>query len=178
MPLTPFHYSLAYVIHKFNKKLSLPALVVGSMFPDLEVPAIVLVFGNQIPHHLLLHSLVGAATIGTILSAAFTVLIYPSLTSRLFRIDKHKVEETCRLSTRLVFSALLGNMSHVLLDLTTHTNTPVLWPFLPSDALSPVPLVFGGVGNAIRVIHALMMILFLLLLLEKRDNLVEKLLVK
>lgn len=178
LPLTPFHYPLAYVIYKLDEKLILPPLVVGSMFPDLEVPAIVLLFGNRIPHHLLFHSLLGAATIGTTFSVAFTIYIYPSLVSGLFGIDKCKVKSKCRLSSALVFSALLGNMSHVLLDVVNHINTPIFWPFTPSYMLNPVPSVLGGLENASLMIHALMGILFLLLLINKRHNLLERLLVE
>jgi hypothetical protein len=56
---------VAYVLHKPNRKLSLPGLRVGSMFPDLEKPIIILLLGYQVPYRLLLHSLLGVLTIGT-----------------------------------------------------------------------------------------------------------------
>jgi len=106
---------VAYVIYRLNEKLNLPRLVVGSMFPDLEIPAIIWLFTTRIPHRLVLYSLLGAATIGTMLSVMFTVLIYPPLISSFFKIDKNKVERKCRLSLALIFSCLLGNISHVFL---------------------------------------------------------------
>jgi hypothetical protein len=93
LPVTPFHYPIAYVIYKLGGKLSLPAVIVGSMVPDLEIPFIVLFLGTEVPHRLVLHSLLGTVTAGTILSVAITVLVYPWLTSALFPIDKRKVKK-------------------------------------------------------------------------------------
>lgn len=174
MPLTPFHYPVAYVIYRLDKRLILPGLIVGSMFPDLEIPIMILFFGNRIPDHLVLHSLLGAATIGTILSVLLTFLIYPTLVSSLFRIEKSKVERKCRLSLTLVFSAFLGNISHVLLDVTMHVHNPIFWPFR-SDMPSPVVSVLGA-RNASLVIHTLVAILFLIIIINQRKNLGERLL--
>jgi hypothetical protein len=99
LPLTPLHYPVAYVLYKLNKNLTLPGLTVGSMFPDLEVPVLYLFFGTD---RLVLHSLIGAATIGTTLSVLFTISIYPILIRYLFRIDEEKVKEKTRLSLSLV----------------------------------------------------------------------------
>jgi membrane-bound metal-dependent hydrolase YbcI (DUF457 family) len=101
------------------------------MFPDLEIPFIVLLFGTQVPHRLVLHSLLGSATIGTVLAVAFTVLVYPPLVSRLFQ-----------LSFALVFSVFVGNISHVLLDVTNHPHNPLYWPFIPITA-TPSPIYFA-----------------------------------
>ena len=178
LPLTPFHYPVAYVLYKLGGKLSLPALVVGSMVPDLEIPVIVLLFGTTVPNHLLLHSLIGALTLGTALAMAITVLIYPTLTSAIFPVDKLKVKEKCRLSISLVFSCALGSLSHVLLDITNHTYNPIFWPFLPpNETPSPIVPLLGGIGNASLLIHALMIILFIGLFANKRENFWEQVLV-
>lgn len=90
LPFTLFHYPEAYVLYRFYRKLSLPGLIVGCMFPDLEILVIVLLFGTQFPHRLVLHSLLGVATIGTLLSVMFTVLMYPPLVGFFFKIDREK----------------------------------------------------------------------------------------
>jgi len=178
LPFTPFHYPVAYVLYKLGGKLSLPALVVGSMAPDLEVPFIVLLFGNSVPNHLLLHSLLGALTLGTVLAIAITVLIYPKLTSAIFPVDKLKIKEKCRFSIDLVFSCALGCLSHVLLDVTNHSYNPLFWPFLPlNETASPIVPVLGGTTNASLLVHALMAVLFIALFVNKRENFWEKLIV-
>ena len=111
LPVTPFHYPVAYVLYKLKANFSLPALIVGSMAPDLEIPFIVLLLGTEVPHRLVLHSLLGAATLGTLISIAITVLVYPRLTSAIFPIDKQKVKEKCTFSLGLAVSCLLGILS-------------------------------------------------------------------
>jgi hypothetical protein len=96
---------MAYVLYKLHKKLTLPGLTVGSMFPDLEIPVLFLVFGTD---RLVLHSLLGAATIGTMLSVTFTITLYPILISYVFGLDEEQVKEKTRLSLSLIVSCLVG----------------------------------------------------------------------
>ena len=175
LPATPFHYPLAYLIHKVDERLSLPALVVGSMFPDLEIPVIVSLFGDRIPDHFVLHSSLGAATLGTLLSVIFTILFYPFLVSKIFRIEKHRVERECKPSIILVLSAFLGCISHVLLDFTVHVHNAIFWPFI-DDTTSPVVSVLGQYAQLL--VHILMGVLFVILLYNRRKDLVESFLVK
>lgn len=150
LPVTPFHYPVAYVLSKLGGKLSLPALVVGSMVPDLEVPLIVLLFGNSVPHHLLLHSLLGALTLGTALAIAITVLIYPKLTSAIFPVDKLKVKEKCRFTPWLVFSCALGCLSHVPARRYESCRQPASLA-IPSSKRNPKPNCFSPRRRSKRV---------------------------
>jgi hypothetical protein len=85
LPITPFHHPVAYIIDKFGGKLSLPAVIVGSMVPDLEIPFMLLLFGTNTPTHLMLHSILGSLTVGTAIAVAITVLIYPKLKAQSFQ---------------------------------------------------------------------------------------------
>ena len=177
MPVTPLHHPVAYFIYMLNKGLSLPGLIVGAMFPDLEIPFIVLLFGPQVPHRMVLHSLLGSATIGTLLALIFTVLVYPSLVSRLFHVDKKKVESKCKFSFVVVFSVFVGNLSHVLLDITNHPYNPLFWPFIPITA-TPSPIYFAfGAPLGSYWIQIVMAAILGVLILVKRKNLFEDLLV-
>jgi membrane-bound metal-dependent hydrolase YbcI (DUF457 family) len=177
LPLTPLHYPITYFIYKLDKRLSLPGLVVGCMFPDLEIPTIMLLFGTQIPNRMILHSLLGSATIGTFLALIVTVRIYPPLVSRLFHVDKERVESKCKLSFAVVFSVFVGNPSHVLLDVTNHAYNPVFWPFLPATA-TPSPIYFA-LGNPLGSLwmQIIMGVLLAALIVIKRKNHFEELLV-
>jgi membrane-bound metal-dependent hydrolase YbcI (DUF457 family) len=179
--LTPFHYPLAYLIYGIGSKrgLTLPGLVVGSMFPDLEIPFMVLLLGTEVPDRLVLHSLFGAATIGTCLSVVFTVVVYPSLVGGLLGIDRNEFRNVCRFSSALVLSVFLGNLSHVLLDVTNHPYNPILWPFVMiGDTPSPIYSALGGMVVASLVVHVLMGVLFLALFVKKRENLLRRMLVE
>jgi membrane-bound metal-dependent hydrolase YbcI (DUF457 family) len=147
------------------------------MFPDLEIPTIMLLFGTQVPNRMILHSLLGSATLGTFLALIVTIRIYPPLVSRLFHVDKKKVESKCKLSFALVFSVFVGILSHVLLDVTNHPYNPVLWPFLPATA-TPSPIYFA-LGNPLGSLwmQIIMAVLLAALIFAKRKNLFEELLV-
>jgi hypothetical protein len=62
---------VAYALYKLSKKLSLPGLAVGSMFRDLEIPTIIFLFRTHIPHRVVLHSLLGAATVGIMFAGSW-----------------------------------------------------------------------------------------------------------
>ena len=173
MTVTPLHYPVTYILYKLHKKLNLPGLTVGTMFPDLEVPALILLFGTD---RMVLHSLLGAVTIGTMLSVMFTVSIYPILISYLFRIDEEKVKEKTGLSLNLIFSCLLGNLSHVMLDFLNHLYNPIFWP-LSHSTLSPICLALGGLETSFWIVSTPLIALFTTLLITQRENLWERLLV-
>jgi membrane-bound acyltransferase YfiQ involved in biofilm formation len=74
------------------------------MFPDLENPFMALLFGSQVSNQMVLHSLLGSATIGTFIAVIVTVRVYPPLVGRLFNVDREKVENKCKLSFLFVLS--------------------------------------------------------------------------
>jgi membrane-bound metal-dependent hydrolase YbcI (DUF457 family) len=147
------------------------------MFPDLEIPFIVLLFGTQVPNRMILHSLLGSATIGTFLAVIFTIRVYPPLVSRLFHVDKEKVKSKCKLSFALVFSVLVGNISHVLLDVTNHPYNPIFWPFRSAiSTTSPIYFALGYPFGSLWM-QIIMGVLLVALIVIKRKNLFEELLV-
>jgi len=129
MPATPLHCSVAYLITRWKPQLSLPALLVSSMVPDLEIPVIFLVTGG-LQDRLVLHSLLGAATLGTFLSVLLTIFLYPHAVSFFFKLDRERIEERCRFSNVLVASCIVGGVLHVIVDSTNHEFNPVLYPFV------------------------------------------------
>jgi len=175
LPLTPLHHPVAYFLYRLDKRLSLPGLIVGCMFPDLEIPFMLLFFGSQGPNRMVLHSLLGAATLGTFLAVVVTVRIYPYVVSRLFHVDKERVERKCRLSFALVLSVLIGILSHVLLDVTNHPSNPIFWPFHPTTA-SPIYFALGEPLGYLWIQIA-MGVLLAALIFVKRKNVFEELLV-
>lgn len=179
LPLTPLHYPLAYLIYRLGKqKPSLPALIVGSMLPDLEIAVMVLLFGLQASNRMVLHSLLGGATIGTLIGVAITVIVYPRLTGAIFPINKLRVKEKCQFSLGLVISCFIGVLFHVLLDVTNHSYNPIFWPFLSIyQTPSPIVPLLGGLDMASLIMHGSMIALFGTLFYDKRRNFWEQLLV-
>lgn len=178
MPLTPLHYPLAFGLSKTNKRLLLPGVVVGSVIPDIEVP-IMWVFFSDLPDHLFLHSLVGAVSVGTLLAVLVTWLLYPTIISTMFRVDKDDLKEACSLSAMLVVSCLIGVLSHLLLDYPMHWFNPILWPWVnPYDVVGPLVLFFAPYGPingtafwmANRLTSAIMIIAWLPILIYYRNK--------
>lgn len=142
MPVTPLHYPFAFFISRLDKRLSLPALVVGSVIPDIEVPVMWIFFGN-LQDHFILHSLVGAISIGTILAVFVTRYLYTPIISTFFKVDREALNEVCKVTPWLIASCILGVISHLILDYPMHWYNPILWPWVNSeDVIGPLVLIF------------------------------------
>jgi len=128
MPYTPIHWSIAYLAREIRPSLSLPALIVSTAVPDLEIPCIYIITGGQFGR-LVLHSLLGAITLATLLSVILTVFVYSPVVSHLFKVDSKIVKGRCRFSWSLFAVCLLGSLSHVLIDSLHHEYNPLLFPF-------------------------------------------------
>jgi membrane-bound metal-dependent hydrolase YbcI (DUF457 family) len=130
MPVTPLHYCAAYITNKAKVGLVLPALIVGSVIPDVEPFVGFVTNGMLVPSRGLMHSLLGAVTLDTFLALLVTMFLYPVIVSWIFKLKKKDVVEKCRFSGTLVLSALIGSLSHVLIDSTMHEYNPLLYPFM------------------------------------------------
>jgi len=183
LPITPLHYPFAFVISKTDKRLSLPALVVGSVMPDIEIP-FMWVFFSTLPDHLLLHSLVGAATLGTVLTILVTRFLYAPIISTFFDVDRSELNEVCKITPWLVVSSFIGVMSHLILDFPMHWYNPILWPWVnPFDVIGPLVLIFMPTFSlwyayiiASMMMHISMIILWFVILdrLQSKGNIWSK----
>jgi hypothetical protein len=126
--------------------LSLPAVVVGSVIPDIEVP-IMWMFFSGLPDHLLLHSLIGASTLGTLLAVFVVRIFYAPIISLFFGVNRKDLDKECRITPMLIVSCLIGVWSHLLLDYPMHWYNPILWPWVnPFDIVGPLVLFFTPYG--------------------------------
>lgn len=165
MPITPLHYCAAYVIKKAKGGLILPALIVGSVIPDLEPLVSLATNGRLGPPRELMHSLLGAVTLDTFLAVLATTILYPAIVSWIFKLEKNSVAEKCRFSSALVLSALFGTVSHVLVDSTSHEFNPLLYPFVTVsfDAL----VLMNDWLLASAIVHITLLVLLLLILVRE-----------
>jgi hypothetical protein len=168
MPLAPLHCGVAYLINRWKPQLSLPALLVSSIAPDIEILASFLVIGN-LQGRLVLHSLLGVATLSTVLSVFITVFLYPSIVSLLFRLDKKRIEERCRFSSFLVLSCISGGLAHVFVDSTSHKFNPLFYPFV-SESFDAFRLTTNCALNNLIVSSTLFLLLILFFVGEIRKG--------
>lgn len=165
MVLTPFHYSLAYLFHKAFCKLSFPAIIVGSILPDLETvleTGLLLTIGGGFQRGFCLHSLLGAVTVGLFVAVVLTVYVYPPVASYVFRIDRETVARKCRFSMSLVVSCLIGIVAHVFVDTLHHEYNPFFFPF--SHGSFDAWVLFGDWVQASFVMHVVFVALSLVIL--------------
>ncbi|TFH05485.1 MAG: DUF4184 family protein [Candidatus Thorarchaeota archaeon] len=173
MPVTPLHYPFAFLISKSDKRLSLPALVVGSLMPDIEVP-LMWIFFSSLPDHLFLHSFIGAATVGTVLTLVVTRFLYAPLISAIFGVDRTELDEVCKITPWLIASSFIGVMSHLILDFPIHWYNPILWPWVnPFDVIGTLVLFFMpayGIWNAYLfarlLVNIAMVIIWIVILMK------------
>ena len=168
MPLTPIHCSVAYLINRWKPQLSLPALLVSTMVPDLENLFIYLITGG-LYDRLVLHSFLGAATLGTCLSVMLTVYLYPPAVSFFFKFNRGKVKEKCRFSGTLVAVCFVGSVSHVLVDSLHHRFNPVLYP-LVNESFDGFRITSNSIFDGALVTLVLLAVLVFFVVDHKRNG--------
>jgi len=169
MPVTPLHYCAAYIIKKAQEGLVLPALIVGSVIPDVESLVGFVTIGRLVPSRGFTHSLLGAVTLDTFLALLITIFLYPVLVSWVFNLKKKGVAEKCRFCGMLVFSALIGSLSHVLIDSTMHQYNPLFYPFM-NESFDALVLMNNWFAASIIVHIVLFGLLLAILVIETRKG--------
>ncbi len=132
MPFTPYHLGPTLLIFAIAIVLDPIALFLGVLLPDVE-PAAYLLFGIG-PGHGFFHSLLGAVFLGV---TAYLVarVVWTG-------IEQSRFAPSFIVPTQLfsIAGALIGTLSHVILDASTNTSKSVLfWPS-PYYLNGPIPI--------------------------------------
>ena len=153
MPVTPLHLAGTWAFWlATGRRGSFVAASLGSVLIDLEVPIYFVLSGldtGSNPHHArgVMHSLLGVFTLNVLVVAA----VYRYGMPRFWRWCERRWPER-RVYTfagvdvrtdppgpaAFYLSAAAGGLSHLWLDLPTHSFNPILWPFT-SDPLNLLP---------------------------------------
>ena len=136
--------------------------------PDLEIPFTYLITGG-LQHRLILHSFLGATTLGTFLSALITVFVYPSIVSFFFKLDKKKVKEKRRFSGTLIALCFVGILSHIFIDSLHHEFNPLLYPFI-KESLDALILMGDWTTATVIVTSVLLALLIFFFAVELRKG--------
>lgn len=160
MVSSPFHLAPAWIVYRVSRvKLCLPALIIGSVIPDIEFIVGFIMSGSS--GRLVLHSIIGAATIGTLLSVPVTVYLYPLLVKWVF---KTRVDMSQYSLSLLSISAFIGTMLHILVDSFHHEYNPLLYPF--TNASIDALVIFGDWRTASILVESFFGILFIAILTQ------------
>ena len=157
LPFTPFHYPIAYLMYKLDRRLPLPALVISAMVPDLEIPVLVLI--GWIHDRMVLHSIIGGILVGVPLTMVL-LGVYQWLIPRIFSVNAERLASKCKVTKWSVWAASIGVLSHVLFDATHHEYNPLLWPItidsintlMPVDIYLAIPMVYAVMGGLSLII--------------------------
>ncbi len=138
MPLTPFHAAIPWLAYvRRPAAFSFWALTLGAMMPDLEVIPL-FVFTPDIYHARgPMHSLLGALTFDAALTVLAVLVLFPPALRWLdrrwsgtdvFRFAGQDLRADPRGLRTLYGSAVLGGLTHVVVDVPSHAYNPLLWP--------------------------------------------------
>ncbi|MFO7619283.1 MAG: DUF4184 family protein [Thermoplasmata archaeon] len=137
MPLTPLHLGFAWPVWLLNRRnLHFMSLSFGAMVPDLEVIPLMLLNAEGERARGLLHSILGAVTIDLLIVMFIVFFVVPPIGRWVKRRSRERWHifagvDVTRPPTNLAWalgSALIGTLSHVLIDTFTHPYNPLLWP--------------------------------------------------
>ena len=138
MPLSPLHLGFAWPVWLLNRrKLHFMSLSFGAMVPDLEVIPMMLLNSEGERARGLLHSLLGAITIDLLIVMFIVLFVVPPIGRWVKSVSKERWHifagvDVTRAPTNLGWalgSALIGTLSHVLIDTFTHEYNPLFWPY-------------------------------------------------
>lgn len=138
MPLTPFHVVVVWPLYvRWPRRWDLLALTCGALMPDLEIVTIYPLL-QGVPNRGIMHSFLGVATVNTALALLAAWVIVPWIAVRLDRrfpgrgwrrfAGRDFVEDRKPWGIG-VLSGIVGGLTHVLIDLPSHADTPLLWPW-------------------------------------------------
>jgi len=165
VPFTPFHLGPASILAlALLRYVSLPALLLGSIAPDIQ-PLITLFL--NLPgtlHGPPLHSLIGA-----------TLLLAPPLTILTFilRQPLNDILTPFKLNQKptlpsILTGALIGIYSHILLDAYLYTDITPFYPLTTNPLLNPSTLRYYQIYTLCIISFIIALATYGLLLLRKR----------
>lgn len=114
---------------------------------------------------LILHSIFGGGVVGTLIATFLTLYIYPWLIRNIFNL---KVKTQNKPSLTIIFSSLLGVLSHVIVDALHHPYNPLYYPFTSQNVESLV--LFQSPDLASTIIHTLFLLLFTLVIVYEKKK--------
>jgi membrane-bound metal-dependent hydrolase YbcI (DUF457 family) len=149
VPAGPFHLGFVLPIFaRFRTRLEIIPLAIGSFIPDIELLLMWPVAGSIKAARGPMHSLLGAFTIDLAFALLFAYLVAPPIVAWFAAkmgdpsLAKFAGGDFGARPSRFgaaVGSALLGTVSHVLIDLFSHDRNPLFWPWSSGEGLHLMP---------------------------------------
>ena len=127
MPLTPFHFGPGALIKAWlPRRFSLLVFCYAQVLMDIEV--VYRVFSRQLALHGPLHSYPGALAVALVCAVTSRPL-YLALNFCWRLVPGRRIPLSLPEGRVILFSAIVGTLSHVLLDSIMHPDLEPFWPF-------------------------------------------------
>lgn len=169
MPFTAFHAVPVWLLFLYKpKRFDWIALSVGATLPDILEPLMITLF---LPYYwdvrIITHSLLGSFTVMLLAAVLISFYVVPPILryfKKRFRDKRYYtfagidiLQERGSFSV-IIYSALIGILSHVIIDVFYHASNPLLYPS------ENIAILFYGDLLATRIIVSpIIGIMFLLL---------------
>lgn len=138
MAFTAFHCALVWPLFILRpKRFDFIGLSVGAVIPDLFMPFVIFLPAYEKVARIITHSLIGAITFDLILALLASLFIVPKIIrffkerssdTRVYKFAGIDVLGQRERPSVMIYSILIGTVSHVLLDILYHENNPVFYP--------------------------------------------------
>ena len=130
-----------------RRRLHFMSLSFGAMVPDLEVLPMMLLNGEGERARGLMHSFLGAVTFDILAVMVIVFFVVPPIGRWARRRSKERWHifagvDVTRAPTDLgwaLLSALIGTLSHVIIDVFTHEYNPIYWPYFTQRDINWMP---------------------------------------
>ncbi|MEM2869329.1 MAG: DUF4184 family protein [Thermoplasmata archaeon] len=172
MPIAVLHWPTVWPLFAHRPaRFDFFALSVGSVIPDLECPFLYILTWDRWKSRGLMHSLLGSITVDLGLTIALVLFAVPPLLRKLEGRLKNKrwfffAGVDLRSQKPSIFvtssSALIGTVSHVLLDTLHHPYNPLSFPVESYYGFNLVP--FGDFERVGWIVQLSMLALLLAML--------------
>jgi membrane-bound metal-dependent hydrolase YbcI (DUF457 family) len=166
VPFTPFHLGPASVLALALLRYAyLPALLLGSIAPDIQ--PFIIIFFNQpgTLHGPLLHSFLGSTLLALPLTAVIFILKKPIQTTTTFL----KLNQKPTIPTILIGS-LIGVYSHIILDATLYPEMQPLYPLTTNPLLSTDPNIYYIIYTACAAAFIIALAMYGFVLWKKHNT--------
>jgi len=133
LPFTPFHLGpgLAFGL-ALRRRLHAPTFIIANLIVDVE-PFIILLLKLRLPLHWVLHSLLGALSLGILL--AFTMYSLRKYFTDFFRVLRLEYSD---LSLKnYVLAGTTGTLFHVILDYPLYSDIKPFYPLTYNPLYNP-----------------------------------------
>lgn len=172
IPFFILHFVFVWPLFVYRpNKFNFFGLSFGAIIADLEVPFLFLFVADPWEARSIMHSLLGALTINLIIVILATIYLVPIVlrymdkkteNKKIFIFGRSDLREHKTTTTVVLYSGLIGTVSHLFLDALHHPYNPITFPVEKYYSFNLI--LFNNHQLANALVGLITIILFILML--------------